>query len=259
MAVPPPRFFPLDTGSLWSYVEERPGADAFTISVEGFEDGLTVVDFNGVKARIQDRQAELDIELPGKGLVPYYRFNEDSWLHHDVFDCNGNRTLTAASRDDVVETPAGTFTDCLRLEYGPGLCADAGRVAEWWKLEVGLVKWIDDSFIGPRVHVLASFTHEGPAPTFRRGDVDDDGELVLSDAIFALNYLFLGGKEPACQDAADVNDDGKLDIGDPIFLLGFLFLGSAPPPAPGPADCGEDPSEDALPACSAGCKQGFDT
>ena len=57
-----------------------------------------------------------------------------------------------------------------------------------------------------------------------------------------LGYLFLGSAEPACLDAADADDDGKIVIADAIGILGYLFLGSAAPPAPGPDVCGADPT-----------------
>lgn len=69
----------------------------------------------------------------------------------------------------------------------------------------------------------------GQEPVFVRGDSDGDGEVVLSDAVFTLNYLFLGGAVPSCLDAADANDDGELDIADPILTLIQLFLEEAGP------------------------------
>ncbi len=253
-AAPPPRFFPLDPGNEWTYVEEgRPAAEEFVVKVTGIEDGVTTVDFGGfATARIKDRQAELDIEIGGEGFLTYYRFYEDSFVHRDINGCNDNRKLVVVSRDEKVETPAGTFTGCLRLEYSGGHCADAGGESEWWALEVGRVKFVEQSIMGPRTHVLRSVLHGGGGePSFQRGDSDADGTAVLTDAVFTLNYLFIGGAEPSCQDAADTNDDGAVDIGDPISLLGYLFLGSAPPPAPGPGKCGVDPTADDLATCSA--------
>jgi hypothetical protein len=46
-------------------------------------------------------------------------------------------------------------------------------------------------------------------------------------------------------DAADSNDDGGLNITDPLFSLTHLFLGGAGPPAPG-LQCGADSTEDSL-------------
>ena len=80
---------------------------------------------------------------------------------------------------------------------------------------------------------------------FIRGDADSDGTLNLTDAVFALSFLFLGGTVPICEDAADVDDLGSVELTDAVYLLNHLFLGGAAPPAPYP-EAGQDPTEDAL-------------
>ena len=80
---------------------------------------------------------------------------------------------------------------------------------------------------------------------FIRGDADSDGTLNLTDAVFALSFLFLGGTVPICEDAADVDDFGSVELTDAVYLLNHLFLGGAAPPAPYP-EAGQDPTEDAL-------------
>lgn len=90
-------------------------------------------------------------------------------------------------------------------------------------------------------------------PTFRRGDLDGDGQITIGDAINVLSYLFSGGTEPSCRDAADGNDDGAITIADPITLLAYLFQGGSPLPAPG-TGCGVDPTEDALDCAQPGCQ-----
>ena len=91
-------------------------------------------------------------------------------------------------------------------------------------------------------------------PRFRRADVDASGLVELTDPVRTLGWLFLGGDEPACLDAADVNDDGNVELSDAVYALNWLFLGGAAPPSPGPSDCGTDESSDALSACgAAGC------
>lgn len=88
----------------------------------------------------------------------------------------------------------------------------------------------------------ANFTVAEPIPTpvFKRGDADGGGALNLTDGIFILNFLFLGGSEPPCLDAADTDDNGNLNISDAVALFNFLFLGGAEPLAPGPRECGPD-------------------
>jgi hypothetical protein len=78
----------------------------------------------------------------------------------------------------------------------------------------------------------------------RPGDANQDAVLDLSDAIWILRHLFLGGPDveilpceggtaasPGPGDLAlvDVNGDGRVDVSDPVSILQFLFLGTEPP------------------------------
>jgi len=95
--------------------------------------------------------------------------------------------------------------------------------------------YVDESFIvfgGP----------EKDLP-FIRGDSNMDGLVDLTDPIFTLSFLFLGGAAPSCRDALDSNDDGEVNITDPIHNLAYQFLGGAAPPAPFP-EAGTDPTAD---------------
>jgi hypothetical protein len=240
---PPPRFFPLDPGNRWTYVERMFGSRT-TVTVLAIEGDAYRVDLGGVQVRIQGLPDSLDIELPGEGFVPYYRFQESSFIHRDINTCDDGAKLTAASRSDRVETPAGAFEGCLRLDYERGKCNDAGKLSEWWKPEVGLVKWTESWIGGERSYVLEKFERLGPRAAFRRGDADGDLSVAITDAVFTLNSLFLGGPSASCEDAADSNDDGVLNIADPVFTLGFLFLGSEAPPLPGPEVAGFDGTPD---------------
>ena len=80
---------------------------------------------------------------------------------------------------------------------------------------------------------------------FVRGDCNGDGDrgalCDVSDAIYALNYLFLSGEIPGCFEACNVNDDSNFNIADPIYHLGacFGFGNRIPPPFP---ECGRDPT-----------------
>jgi hypothetical protein len=85
--------------------------------------------------------------------------------------------------------------------------------------------------------------------TFRRGDANGDGRLDLSDAVFILRSLFLGGREPRCQDAADADDDGAVTIADAVFVLDHLFRGVGHSELLS-RDCRSDPTDDRL-TCKA--------
>jgi hypothetical protein len=90
-------------------------------------------------------------------------------------------------------------------------------------------------------------------PPFRRGDSNGDGEMDVSDAVYVLGFLFLGGVTPPCQKSLDANDTGRVDISDAVYILGFLFLGGTPLPPPSTA-CDKDPTPDDLSCDSfSGC------
>ena len=95
---------------------------------------------------------------------------------------------------------------------------------------------------------------------FRRGEIDGDGVVTISDAISLLISLFRGGRPIACLDAADANDDSRVDVGDVSSLLRYLFLGGTPPPEPGPHACGTDSTPDSFTNCDAleSCRLGGD-
>ncbi len=83
---------------------------------------------------------------------------------------------------------------------------------------------------------------------FKRGDANSDATVDIGDAVYVLNYLFLGGAEPKCEDAADADDNGKLEITDPVVILDALFTGSAKIAVPYPT-AGKDPSLDDFEVC----------
>jgi len=85
-----------------------------------------------------------------------------------------------------------------------------------------------------------------------RGEVNGDGNKDITDPITILRVLFQSGAFP-CTKAADCNDSGRVDISDAVFFLEFEFLGG--PPLPPPADeCGVDPTEDDLPCEETACE-----
>ena len=71
---------------------------------------------------------------------------------------------------------------------------------------------------------------------FLRGDCNQDGNNVgqVTDAIFLLTFLFLGGPRPDCLAACDFDGDGAVpgNPTDTLVYLNFNFLGGAPMPAP---------------------------
>lgn len=80
--------------------------------------------------------------------------------------------------------------------------------------------------------------------TFIRGDINDDSQVNIADAVAGLTYMFSNGPA-SCIDAVDTNDDGSANVADGVYLLAFLFSAGPTPPPPF-QNCGSDPTGDSL-------------
>jgi hypothetical protein len=110
--------------------------------------------------------------------------------------------------------------------------------------------------LGDLVLYLTPPDAPGTVVPYKRGFINTDPRVDLSDAVALLNFLFRGLAPPPCMAAADTNNDNRVDISDAIYLLRWLFAGGAEPTAPF-LSCGFDPNPANPPiACEefpAGC------
>lgn len=65
---------------------------------------------------------------------------------------------------------------------------------------------------------------------WQRGDADGDGEVILADAVFIIDFIFTGGPPPDSFYAADANRDGVVNLADAVYTIFYIFKGG---PAPG--------------------------
>ncbi len=97
---------------------------------------------------------------------------------------------------------------------------ERGGLTYWWKVKAddrwGETVWSNQTL---------RFNLEG------YGDVNDDGNVDLGDAVFLLNYLFRNGTPPQPLSVGDVNGDCSVEIGDAIHLLNYLFRDGPSPVA----------------------------
>jgi hypothetical protein len=131
-----------------------------------------------------------------------------------------------------MDVPADVATDC-RIAFVDGLEGRGEPVGNsiLWK---GQTVTAETHGLVVRLRGIA----------FKSGDANADGAVDLSDAVFLLENLFLGGPRPSCRKTGDLDDNGSLEITDAIHLLGFLFLGGPPPIEKGV--CRGDPTPDDL-------------
>lgn len=166
-------------------------------------------------------------------------------------------TAAVVTLDILVGKLAGGIVDQIaRVEYNPALPATPGRELRRLDLrsttgasdfggvaalETGNVKF--EYVVGMDTRRIYKLTI-APLPTggvtYRRGDVNNDTVLNISDPSALLANLFKGGPAPTCAAAADSDDSGTLDIADAIYLFKYLFGGGPAPPSPF-LTCGFDP------------------
>ncbi len=71
------------------------------------------------------------------------------------------------------------------------------------------------------------------------GDANSDTMINVSDAVYIINCIFLGGEcPPLC--SGDVNCDGSVNISDAVWIINYVFIG-------GNAPC--DTDGDGIPDC----------
>ncbi|HVP35366.1 MAG TPA: dockerin type I repeat-containing protein, partial [Terriglobales bacterium] len=58
----------------------------------------------------------------------------------------------------------------------------------------------------------------------RCGDVNTEGNVMVSDVVYLVNYLFKGGPEPWLY-YCDANGDCQVTVSDVVYLVNYLFKG----------------------------------
>jgi Dockerin type I domain len=61
------------------------------------------------------------------------------------------------------------------------------------------------------------------------GDASGDGSTNVSDAVYIINYVFVGGNPPDPIELADVNCDGTVNVSDAVWIINFVFVGGNDP------------------------------
>jgi hypothetical protein len=72
------------------------------------------------------------------------------------------------------------------------------------------------------------------------GDTNKDKTVNVSDAVFIINYVFVGGDPPNPLESGDANCDGDCNVSDAVWIINYVFVGGSQP-------C--DTDGDGLPDC----------
>ena len=138
-------------------------------------------------------------------------------------------TIEVVASEDV-ETPAGTFKDCVKLKIQQrgvsALVVIRTTSYQWLAPDVGPVKYQNDQDI---VYELQSYNLVEPSteitePTKLKGDVNGDGIVNIQDLVIVASNLDETGQNPA-----DVNGDEQVNIQDLVLVAGALGTSAAAP------------------------------
>lgn len=70
------------------------------------------------------------------------------------------------------------------------------------------------------------------AHPYQNGDSNYDGEINVADAVYLINYIFLGGDPPDPYGLGDADCDGVVRLVDVVYIINYIFR-SGPSPCQG--------------------------
>jgi len=149
------------------------------------------------------------------------RYNGCQPVNDIDYRCNFGGTSAAA--------PLVTGTAALVLSRRPDLTVDqlmdvlkgsAVRDLQWGSVTPG-----DPKYGHGRINALRALV------AVARGDVNNDGDINVADAVYLLTYIFRDGPPPIPHvSIADANCDEVLNVGDAVYLINYVFKGGDAPP-----------------------------
>jgi hypothetical protein len=61
------------------------------------------------------------------------------------------------------------------------------------------------------------------------GDANGDETVNVSDAVYIINYVFVGGGAPVPLACGDANSDGTVNVSDAVYIINYVFVGGGAP------------------------------
>lgn len=61
------------------------------------------------------------------------------------------------------------------------------------------------------------------------GDANGDATVNVSDAVYIINYVFVGGLQPQPYESGDANCDTSINVSDAVYIINYVFVGGPQP------------------------------
>jgi len=205
-------YFPLHVNNSWTF-----GSKTIAVVDTRIIDGKLYYLFdNGVLKRMtEDNKLVVWNDSTEQLWVDFSAEVGDSWPINEFVE------VSLAGKADVVEVPAGTFSDCYVFSFR---CdgADCDWV-EWYAPGIGLVKWILFGFAVIE-YPLKRAVIDGIAIPGLKGDVDGDGHVDVGDVMLVVSIIInLFDPTPDELWAADHNDDGAVNVLDVVGIVSHIL------------------------------------
>ena len=203
------------------------GAD-FPNETQGFSMGMAH-DSAVMECTNVDVVLPFDADFAEGGIFPL------GWTLGVVFSFTGGTTLGFTEPLDVAVADYSTVAGALS---GTGTT----ETALTWSEDLGSppvanIVVVDGASLAPEM-VDGSITFQPVFDQpFLRGNCNGNSGVDISDGIWMLQELHLGGPSGTCAEACDANGDSSYDTADAIYVIYYRLLDGPAPTAPFP-DCG---------------------
>lgn len=67
------------------------------------------------------------------------------------------------------------------------------------------------------------------SPPVLCGDANNDSSINVSDAVYLINYVFVGGSPPNPYEAGNPNCDESVNVSDAVWIINYVFVGGNSP------------------------------
>ena len=152
-------------------------------------------------------------------------------------NCNGAFPFVWGGKDYVVYPTTNNYRDGFAVAE-PNAAEPIAYVQQTATADMNTYQanWLNAEVIDKRNVVIYQYYPGGHLTVWRltkqggllRGDVDEDGEVTITDASVLIDYLLTGDTDAINLDNADCDLDGEVAIADVTCLIDYLLSGTWP-------------------------------